>query len=493
MGFFRVICLLVCSISLLAETLNDDLPLSSASYLGGSQADSLVGVAFGPSGDLFVAANFSSDYLPTGATYIPLNGQGAGCLLRLTGDGREALALTRFDGDIVAFAASAFGFAIALEQSMLLLTPFGDQLATDTINFAAKRIDISADGHLVALSAQNEIRLYAPDGQLLAAQTFSQFTRLDDVAITPQGNIVFTGFNQLNANLKSPVLECYDPTLGNRIWKAYGFTDSQVTGANLGADSEGERVAIGADSMLYFGAATDGGNTVLQRQPSDISTALTSGSNPAQATLIQTDNFNRPVGLSGAAKFSFHARFDPANGNIQKAQFLLARLSSGSQNTIRIRDLTADAAGNVLIVGRAFADIEGRDQRTINGQAVGNYAGGNMFALIIEAAYRDRIYWTSFNGNNPGQSEGFAVAAQGDSSSISGRFAFVGDVFADANSQGMITNDPFQPTPGGDREGYLAVQALTFETLVLQWPNLINVRDLINLIGTASQAITISP
>jgi hypothetical protein len=478
----------LCSLLLLlmsggfAETLNDDLPVTTATYLGGSQDETVVGAAFGSAGDFFLAGNFTSDYLPQGAVLIPIDGQGQGALVRLSKDGQEALSLTRFDENVQAFAASSFGFAVALEQSILVLSSSGDALQFGAISFAAKRVDIAVDGHLVALSEQNEIRVYSPQGVLQAQQTFNQFTRVDDVAITPTGRIVFTGYNQLNANLKSPFLECYEADLETLVWQAYGFSNTEVTGQNLGADSEGERVAIGADGLLYFSGATDGGNTVFQRRPDAITTTLNSGTPPGNPILETTDVYNQPVSLSGSAKFSFHARFDPETGQIQKAQFLLARLSSGNQNTIRIREITADAVGNVLIVGRAFADIEGRDRRSVGGQAVGGYAGGNMFALAVESAYRNRLYWTSFNGNAPGQSEGFAVATQGDITNITGAYAFSGDVFAEANSDSMIISNGVQIAPGGGREAYLAIKGNTFQTLYSSWPNEVDIRDLVALV-----------
>ena len=463
-----------------AQTRHDDLPLVSAGFLGGSGDDTVIAMAFSEPGDLWVVANLDAGTVPAGLVPIPLFGGGEGDLLRLAAGSGEPLAWYTLPGVLRDAESHGSRLAIAGDDGVwvLVFTASGAGEDFSVVDHAPTRIALAPDGTVASLDDTKTIRVYDPKGTPVASQTFGTFTRIYDLAIGAQ-RVVMTGYNQLNSNLKSPFLEAWPHDLGTRIWKAYGFTNSEVTGQNLGADSEGERLVFGSDGLLYLGGSTDGGNTVFQRDPSDITQSLPSGGDPDDV-LMRSDRYSQPVQLSGSARFSFYARFDPSDGSLKKAAFLLARLTSGNHNTLRIRALQADLAGNLLIGGISFFDIEGRADRSVAGQMVGNYAGGDMFLLMMDKNFRDRVYWTPFNGTDPVGSEGRAVALSGELFTATGRWAAAGN-WNQPGPGAAIVHLPHQAIPGGGDDIYLAFDSQNRESLVATWPVDIAITDLLPL------------
>ncbi|CAM2005393.1 hypothetical protein [Acanthopleuribacter pedis] len=457
-----------------AQTLNDDLPLRTSDFLGTSSDDAVVALAYGTNGDLWVAANLGGT-LP-GMQAEALFGGGDGDLLHLDGRNLQIKGWYSLPGHLSDGAARNDRLVVVGGGGVFMLGISGQGAAPiwDEQTNGFQRADISGDGLVVALNG-TRVTAYDLQGASISSRDFAQFTHIADVAVDAT-RLYFTGFNQVSANLKTPILTAYQrDSFGALEWLSYSFSERLLTEHGLGADTEGERVVIGDDGMLYFGAATDGGTTALKRDPKLISTPLPSG-NGLSNILLESDRWSQTFQLSGAAKFSFFGRFDPANGNILKGGFILARLSNGNHNTLRIGNLVADREGNLLISGRSFADIEGRAERTVAEQPVGAYAGGDMVLLVMAANLRDRLHWTPFNGTNPVGSSGSAVAVRGSFTSLAARWAVAG-TWNDPGPGAAIIHEGTQGDPNGGNEIYVAHNGRDLADLLALWPE-VSVLDL---------------
>lgn len=425
---------------------SSDLPVSSATYLGGSGADSVAGVAVAPDGSVVLAAT-----LPTfsGGAAVSLLQGGAGALVRLAPDGRSVRSVTRLGtqisdletngrGDMV--ACGAFGVAVLNADASAVQW----HAAAPT-----ERCAIAADGTVAALGG-GAARTYGPAGAPLGTWAIGG-TAQRDIAIDSSSKQVFAvGYTQKNVSgfcqgvVQIPFLKAWDYA-GAARWTNYDWSAQQAHNAGQCADSRGYLVAMGEDGKLYYAGYTDGGNSVYTRDPRDISRALGSEA-------IKPDCYHDPFGMKGAKALTWYGRFDPVSGTIERGQYLLTRLDDGSGNSIAPRAIAADASGRVFLTGEQYANQDNRAGRTVGGAAVGGYEGGEAFLLVLAPDWRSRQVWTPFaaTGAKAGGSPGVGVA-------VRGNVAAVAVQFAPANGRALVTANALQPAPAGNTDGYVAV------------------------------------
>ncbi|MBC8097799.1 MAG: hypothetical protein H7Y11_00005, partial [Armatimonadetes bacterium] len=381
-----------------------------------------------------------------GAGYLARRGVGASVSVRLPS---EVLDMEANSGGNVV-VCGAFGVA--------LIAPALDSVLwnNDTIG-TVNRCAID-DNSISAALVQADKRVYVYDIGGTAQGDWDSgggSRNLNDVAVyAPSQTVVMTGYNQAAADLQVAFMQARSYN-GDAQWTAYDFSAGDVQAANLGADSRGERVAIGGDGALYFSGYVDGGNAIYGRSPQDVSVALSADQ------LIKTDAYNDPYNISGAKALGWYGRFDAATGILARGQFLLTRLSDGKGNSISIKALTASATGEIYISGEAYFSIEDRANRQVGGITVGDYAGGEPFVLVTSADLTQRLFWTPFaaTGKSAGGSPAYGVG-------VGGGFAAVGGTLKLTEGQRTITVTPTQPNVGGgDSDGYLAYWAV--DNLVL--------------------------
>lgn len=429
-------------------SLPGNLSVTTATYLGGVGDDQVLGVDIAPDGTIAVAAILPG-HEPGGVTPTTLLDGGDGALLRLAADGQSVLSTTRLGETVWDLTAGEDGrFLVCGTFGVALLDNTAASLIWHEDPGTVTRCDYGPAGTAVALhpisDAPDEVYIYDGEGATWGTwQSSSAAQHVADVAAVPN-RIILTGYTQKLYNLQVPFITAWSHDGLTRHWTAYDFTAGAISGQNLDADSEGVRVALGEDGQLYFAAKTDGGNNVFTRNPGDVTETLPG------STLIQFDAYNTPYQLNGAPNFTFYGRFDPASGELDKAQFLLVRLSNGNGNTIIPYAIDADANGRLYLTGQSYASIENRDEHYVNEQPVGPYSSGEPFLLVAAPDWGRRIVWMPWAGlSGAGSSSATAVGVRGETAVIG--------VALDADADQITTPNALQTGKSAGAEGYLAL------------------------------------
>jgi hypothetical protein len=428
-----------------------NLDVTTASYLGGAQADTISAAALAPDGSVLLAGAFPA-FTPPGVTVTNLiSGGNAGALIHLSADGRKLLGIATLPSQVRDMEVNAAGKLVACgDFGVARLDARASRLDWLALPGPVTRCAIAADGTVAALDAGSAY-VYDDRGSLLKNWSIAGSARLD-IAIDGLNRLVIaSGYTQKNvANQCSGLLQVawarawsYD---GQSRWTIFDWTAQQAQAANLCADTRGERVVIGEDGRLYFVGSINGGTgaSIFAHDPRDITQRLDG------TRLIVTDEYTNPFN-TGSVKMAWFARLDPATGALERAQSLLTRLSSNRGNSISIRAIDADGSGRVFLAGSTACCIKQRSGTagapqtlTVGGVPVGNYAGGEAFFLALSSDFQTRLAWSVFAA--PGLSAGDSPA---DALTVGEEQVLIGATLnVQANSpRGLITIDPLQASP----------------------------------------------
>ncbi len=421
-----------------------DLPLTYATHLGGAGADA--GWAADVDGQRQVIWGGALSLDPFGLTPTNLLGGGTGAILRFNADSDTALSLTRIGGALVAdpvvydLEVVNNRLVVCGNWGVALLSADAQTLLWSANPGVVRRCALGSDG-TVAAAVAPEVFVYNLGGTQVGSWSTGASTSDSesfDVAVyAPNATVIATGYKQYS-NLQVAFLRAWTYA-GAPVWTSYDFSASATSGAGLGADTRGRRVALGRDGKLYFTGRSDGGNNVFERNPLDINQA---------ATIIKPDFYTNPYNNSAA--LTWYGRYSPANGALERGQFLVARLSSGKGNTLVPLSIAADLDGTVYLAGESYCCIDQRDSRTVAGVAVGPYAGGEGFIAVISADLTQRYIWTPLAG--PGVSAGGSPLRA---------VAIHNGVMAVAltvnNGRLITTPNAVQPAPATLPDGYLGI------------------------------------
>lgn len=429
----------------------NNLQVSAATYLGGEADDTASAVEFSPQRELVVAGNFGMAAVGAAAERSLLSStlNSAGQIVRLSASGQEVLSIThlgnelndmdvnRASGTIV--AGGDFGIAV--------LNAAADQVlwSQDLGGATVDRVAIANNGTVVTLHNKT-VTIWSPDGAQLAQTTLNR-SYVEDVAIDPDTGAIYVAgydnkYNNVDGNpVQVAFLTGFDGNLDTK-WSSWGYdADTLTDGQNDMADTRGYRITIGRDGQLYFLGEVAGGNSVFRWNGKDRSTE----------TLVKYDAYNDPYN-SKSPHQTYYARINPDTGEVLQGQLAIARLSNGASNAVRVYEgsITADEAGNVYIGGRAFSGLAGRDQQTINGQAVGDYTKSDPFALVVSSDFQSRRNWTTFVQDGArGSINGFAVGE--------GRAAVLGTIDqGSVITQSAINANAFNAADTDTSDVYLA-------------------------------------
>jgi hypothetical protein len=423
-------------------------PPTVAGYLGSGQDDTPVAVGMKASGELVLAGVVPA---LAGVPETVLPGGGAGALIQIAADGRTVSRVVRVASTLAHAALAANGRVVVCgADGLIALEPDLTTIRWTATPGNVSRCAMAADGRVAALlDATRTLLVYPSTGAAPLAISIAG-TAVADIAIDPTNNLVFaTGYTQAAANLKVAFLRAYRMDDGSLAWQRYGVSAAAAQQAGLTADSEGRRLALGADGLLYFAGFTDGGHSIFGRDPADVSRAL------SRSELIKFDTYNDPSNLSGARSLAWYGRFDPANGALLRGQWLLTRLSDGKGNSITIRGLAAAADGALLIVGDAACCLPNRGAMQLFDQTLGNYEAGEPFLLLVNPEFTQRRLWTALAapGATAGSSPAIAAAITSDRLALVARFT--PNV---ANTRALITTgNPAFPLRIGGHDGYYLV------------------------------------
>jgi hypothetical protein len=415
--------------------------VSAATYLGTADDDVLNAVDIAPDGALVVGGVLPNYLPPDGTDLFELLGGGPGAIMRLDGTGQGALSLTRI-GDTVA------DLEVANDGRVVVCGSFGVALlnaaANDVVWSAdpgdgAKRCAIGAADGTVALTVGGTVYVYDSDGTALGSWAANGKDKYDVAVDSTNQLVIVTSYKQASANWKSAFMRAWSYD-GTSRWQSYDFNSND----GLGADTEGKRIAIGRDGLLYFAATINGGTgaSIFSRDPLNLSQS-------AGDRTVKTDNYNNPTNV-GSISMTWYGRYNPANGALLLGQSLLTRRTSdGKGNSIAPRSIMADEQGRVFVAGQMFCCIANREALQIAGQPVGGYQSGEPFFLAVSPDFEERIVWTPFTaeGGAAGGSPAVGVSAR------DGNAAVVIDVDA---GKSLITHNALQALPRGGTEGYVA-------------------------------------
>lgn len=425
-----------------AATVNPNLPIQRASYWGGKNTDAVNAVDMLPD-STFVVAGAAPTFSLSITVNKPLGASGDGLLVRYNAAGSAPMRAARFPSAILDAETNSGGQVVVCGGfGVVVLTADLNVPLWSNTTSAVDRCGLSDDGTVATLGG-GLIRVFDAAGGNLG--NWSPGGTVKDVAVGggASARVFEVGYTQVSSNLQVAYVRGRTPA-GVTQWTGWNFTESAVTGQNLGADSRAERVSFGLDGNVYVSAYTDGGNSIFSRNPQDVTSTLSSG------VLIKTDAYNDPFNISGAKALGWYGRFDPATGGLLKAQWLLTRLDDGKGNSVGIRAIEADEAGQVFISGEAYYALDGRTTRKVGGVKVGNYSGGEPFFLHISADFTQRLYWTTFAAPNKtaGGSPASAIGVR------KGHWV-MGVTLKLEGGQRLITLNPPQSAPaGGTHDGY---------------------------------------
>jgi hypothetical protein len=392
---------------------SNNLQVSTASYLG-STGTVATAVDVAPDGSTVLGGVLlrepgdGGDLLPAGApTAVSLLGGGNGVVVRLAppspsqpsgvSGASGVLSLTRIGGSVEDVKVGASGAIAACgDFGVAVLDGSAGAVQWSATPGAVRRCAFGDDGTVVALAGASAF-VYAPGGALTGSWTVGGTAQSDVALDATRGLVYVAGYNNRRTPQGEPVQVAYLKAWtynGTPAWTAYDAPADRL-GAWF-ADTRGVRVALGRDGRLYFAAESAGGNSIFSRQPRNVSQPL------RDEQLVRMDAFSNPFNTPNN-HITWLGRYDPADGSLEMGQFVLARLDYGNRrgNTIRPRAITADEEGRVYLVGVTNASIQDRDVRTISGAAVGPYAGGEAFLLVLQPDLRQRVVWTTFTAPSP--------------------------------------------------------------------------------------------
>ncbi len=312
--------------------------------------------------------------------------------------GAQLLSLTRLPGPVEDLRVNASGaIAVCGEFGVAVLDALASAVQWADTPGPVRRCAFGEDGTVAAIVGPL-LYVYGPGGALLASWPAGGSLQ-NDVAIDSQRGLVFaTGYSNRRTVPGGTVQVAF-----LRAWSFSGapvWADYDPPVERLGAwraDTRGVRVSLGRDGKLYFAAESAGGNSIFTRQPRNVAQGL------ADEQLVRTDVFTNPWYKTTSNHITWLGRYDPADGTLDKGQFILARLDADSVrgNTIRPRAITADEEGRVYLAGVTTASIHNRDARSISGIPVGPYAGTEAFVLVLQPDFRRRLLWTTFTAPPP--------------------------------------------------------------------------------------------
>ncbi|MFC4149986.1 hypothetical protein ACFO0M_27350 [Micromonospora mangrovi] len=361
-----------------------------------------------------------------------LAGGGSGAVLRLDATGRRLLSATQVAGDVTDLDVrrSNGDIALATDSGVRVLDPTATAVRWKTSG-AVTRVAIDASGTVAALGGTT-VRIYDAAGRSTGTVALGGRT-VNDVAVDDRSGLVFVaGFTQSGGpcnQVQIPFVRAYTKA-GTLRWTRYDYSAGALAG--LCADARADRLAMGRDGRLYLAGETAGGNTVFSTD------GRSAGS---KAPNVGYDKYTQAFN-TGSAHLTYVARLDPASGALQAGQLLVTRLTSGRGNTIKPRALAADAQGRIYVGGSAAAQIADRDNLTMNGRRLKDYAGGDAWLLVTAPDLRRRLLWTTWTDGGTGEVQ--AVAVNGPVAAVAAR----------VDRPAFHTTSPVQAATGG---GYLAV------------------------------------
>lgn len=385
-----------------------DPVLSYSTFLGGTAADQLFGVAVDPQGNFYVAGQTASSNIPvTGAFQGTSGGFTDAFVAKFNADGSGLVYCTYLGGNLIDIAQ-----AIAVDANgSAYVTGF-----TSSTNFPTKN-PLQA-----ALKGQQDIFVtkLSPDGASLVFSTYLGGSALDTIAaiaLDAQDDVVLAGTTK---STDFPVVNALEPTLTGTA----GNSDAFV--AKLSAD--GSHLIF---STYLGGTSVDGATGVAVDSQGNI---LVSGG--TDSTDFPTSNALQPTAGGG-----------PTNNAITSDAFLTKLNPSGTAvlfstywggtGSEQATNVSVDSSDNIFLVGETTST----DFPTLNpleGRSPNNGAQITGFVTKFKSDGSSTLFSTYFGGTGSDTIFGSAVDPNG-------------NLFLSGNttSTDLPVNNAIQSTYGG--------------------------------------------
>ncbi len=455
-----------------------NIHLEAGTYLGGAGNNTAVNVGMGGKYHLFVGGNFPSVSSPNPFPNVNLPGAtpaSRGRVIHLSANADSVLGSINLGNRVDDFEIQNFGqfrMVATGDFGLVVIDSTGKNLiwniaSADLPGNASDKLlaDIDDQGHVVVLRSKI-FRLFDQNGQALSAPTTLNKNFVNDITIK-NDTVYVTGFQNdflggqpqgcgENRNLPVQVAFIFaykKPASASGLMETI-FTTFNFRGAECGldqADTRGYKINVGKDGKVYYLGEAAGGNSIY-RWNGKTNIELNGCVNPP-SRLVQYDNFNSPFNTS-SAHIAFFCTINPGNGEIERGQYIIPRLSSGLSNTYRVRDayIHADQDGFVYIGGVSASAFAGRDVQKVNGQPIGTYSGGDMCALVVTPNYQTRTFWGTFSKDTAtGEMVGFGIRGK--------RIAAVGNTDRGRmHTKNALIANPFDPRQNNNSfDVYLAL------------------------------------
>jgi hypothetical protein len=340
------------------------------------------------------------------------------------------------DGVIDLVEPTATGAAPALAPRLLALTYAGgpgDQ--------HVHAVSFDADGTLRAEGSAFTV-LHDADGAngriegdvaLADTRAFAQRPRLPGDPGQPyrdlrHGLVYTVGYRQAGSSLQMPIFRAFEDDV--RIWSLWGHAVMDVLDRNLGADSRCYQAWAMPDGHVGVQCWTDGGNSVLAKEPRDLDSP---GFNPSWAA----GSFQPSAG----GMSSLYARIDPRDGG---------SVVSGTFAASHVAAVAVDPWGRVYVARVASSRSGGGDPQNPFAQAESATSG----VLVLDPTLRQVLFNARIGGacSGEGTVQAFgSIAVREDGLLILGGSTCAPD---------LGTTSAAQASHGGGQDGMVAVLRL---------------------------------
>jgi len=291
----------------------------SVSYFGGSGDDDIRSAVFAPQGDIILAGKSTSPSLAN--TKGEVLEDGDGFIARISSDGTQLIWLVRL-GIVEKVKCDDEGTIFAqVGSTVKVISSDGSKILRTIDGFESKivSIDLSPDGTMAVL-AGGKVHSVNADGSIVWTRNVGRSHPLD-VAINPTNNEIWVGGDQ-NTNTgrepwRSPFLFQYDAETGENkamVWDWPGPA-TRENGRTLMADSFVRFLKFDRSGTLWIGAGSDGGNTVLMKEPDNLDVA--------QDGLEGSCFSGACFGYKGAKKTGLFARMTADGTDMERASWVV--------------------------------------------------------------------------------------------------------------------------------------------------------------------------
>lgn len=233
------------------------------------------------------------------------------------------------------------------------------------------------------------------------------------------------GYRQAGGNLQMPIFRAFEPGTDDRLWILWGHAVADATDGGHTADSRCYQAWAMPQGNVGVQCWTDGGNSVLAKDPRDLSVP---GYNPTWAA----GSYQHSAG----GMSSMYALVDPSDGG---------RVLSGTFMANHVTVLAVDEWGRVYLARTVGSRSGGADPTNPFGQAGSASSGfATLSATLADVLSNMRIGGTNCDGGK----QAFGSIAYRD-----GTLALAGTTCA----PDLATVNAAQSSHGGGQDGMLAV------------------------------------